>query len=399
MFNSAQSQQVNISLLEEIPDKITTTWVPFLQKELHSAIKNCNNSLTPELDKLFWRHFKVITKNKNCINRLIDITNACINLDHWLDDFKISSTVIISKPNKPSYNLPKLFQPIVLLNTTGKLFTKMLGERLQFLLISNNFVYPCQLGRLKHRSTTNADIALTYLIRMGWIKNLNTSMLVFDIMQFFPLLNHQLLPFIIAKAEFNHKVSNFFQNYLIKRKTKYLWNNFSSPFCNVDVGVGQRLALSSILSALYFSSLFYILEKWLKNIKIPISILSFVDNGLFISQNKSISVSNANLFCSYNVIYSLLTRFGLVVEYGKTEIFYFSRLHGSYSSWMWYTSSQVYVVISWLLLWSKAFVLSSHQLLHEQDYLYCQMHEDAGQLVTYSKKTIIYLLCTSYSVV
>jgi len=92
--------------------------------------------------------------------------------------------VIIPKPNKPSYDLPKSFQPIVLLNITGKLFEKMLRERLQFLSISNNFVYPCQLGRLKYKSTTNIGVALTHLIRVGWVKNLNTSILAFDITQF-----------------------------------------------------------------------------------------------------------------------------------------------------------------------------------------------------------------------
>jgi len=92
------------------------------------------------------------------------------------------------------------------------------------------------------------------------------------------------------------------------------------------------LALSPILSALYLSPLFYILEKQLKNLKILISILSFVNDGLFISQHKSISVLNANLFCSYNVISSLLTRFGLVVEHRKTKIFHFSRLYGVFNS-------------------------------------------------------------------
>ena len=46
-------------------------------------------------------------------------------------------------------------------------------------------------------------------------------------------------------------------------------------------------------------------------IKIPISIISFVDDELFISQNNSISHSNANLFCSYNVISSLLMNLDL----------------------------------------------------------------------------------------
>ena len=90
-----------------------------------------------------------------------------IDLGYWPTHFKTLSTVIISKPNKASYDLPKLFCPIVLLNTTGKLFEKMIGERLQFLSISNNFTHPCQLGKLKHRSTTDADVALAHLIRLG----------------------------------------------------------------------------------------------------------------------------------------------------------------------------------------------------------------------------------------
>jgi len=156
-------------------------------------------------------------------------------------------------------------------------------------------------------------------------------MLAFDIMQFFPLLNHQLFFLILDKASFNHKVLSFFKNYLVSRKTKYLWNSFSSPFCNVDIGIGQGFTLFPILSALYLSLIFHILEKYLKNLKIPILILSFVDDGFFISQHKSISVSNANLYYSYNVISTLFTEFRLIIEYGKTEVFYFSRLHNVFN--------------------------------------------------------------------
>ena len=127
--------------------------------------------------------------------------------------------------------------------------------------------------------------------------------------------------------DFDCKVSKFFSNYLVNRKTKYLWNNFSSLFYNIDVGVGQGSALSSILSALYLSPIFYILKNHLKNLKIPISFLLFVDDGLLISQNKLLSISNTNFFCSYNVISSLLTKFGLVMEYNKTKVFHFSRSH------------------------------------------------------------------------
>ena len=38
-------------------------------------------------------------------------------------------------------------------------------------------------------------------------------------------------------------------------------------------------------------------------------------------------VSNANLYCSYNIILSLLIKFGLIMEHRKTEVFHFSRSH------------------------------------------------------------------------
>jgi len=160
------------------------------------------------------------------------------------------TTFIIPKPNKALYDSTKSFCPIVLLNITRKLFEKMIGKQLQFLVISNNFIHSCQLNGLKHRFTTDAGVVLTHFIQSGWIKNLYTSTVVFNITQFFLSLNHHLLPLILNKAGFDQKISIFFSNYLVNRKTKYLWNNFSSSLCNVDVGVSQGLALFPILSAL-----------------------------------------------------------------------------------------------------------------------------------------------------
>ena len=105
-------------------------WVSFSKKKLFNTIENCNNSLTLRPDKLSWRHLKEIIKNKECTNRLIDIANIYINLGYWPSHFQKLSTVIIPKSSKALYNLPKLFHPIVLLNTTGKLFEKMIGERI-----------------------------------------------------------------------------------------------------------------------------------------------------------------------------------------------------------------------------------------------------------------------------
>ena len=124
----------------------------------------------------------------------------------------------------------------------------MISKCLQFHTISNNFIYSSQLRDLKLKSTTDTGVALTHIICSGWAKNLTTNTLAFNIAQFFPSLNHQLLPLILDKAGLDQKISTFFKNYLVGRKTKYLWNNLISLFFNVNIGVGQGLALSPILS-------------------------------------------------------------------------------------------------------------------------------------------------------
>jgi len=73
------------------------------------------------------------------------------------------------------------------------------------------------------------------------------------------------------------------------------------------------------------------LKKRLKILKIPILVLSSVDNGLFISQNKSLHSSNSNLFDSYRIMSHLLKQFGLVIEHKKTEVFHFSRSQGIFN--------------------------------------------------------------------
>ena len=226
-----------------------------------------------------------------------------------------------------SYDQLKAFWPIVLLNTLGKLIEKVIAERIQFIVTSNDFIYTSQLGGLKFKSTTDAGVALTHIVRSGWAKGKTTSILAFNILQFFPFLNHWILSLILKKVGLDPKVSSFFENYLVRRKMSYVWNNLHSPFFKVNVGVGQGSALSLILSALYLFLFLYILKKRLKNLKIPFSTLLFVDDELIITQNKSLNTSNSHLFCSYNVLSKLLDSFGLVIEHMKTEIFHFNRSH------------------------------------------------------------------------
>jgi len=180
-FNTALNRQVNLNVINEIKNKPSQNWPSFSKNKFRSAISKCSNSSVPGSDKLTWRHLKFIIKDNLCLTNIVNIADACINLGHWPEYFKISSTIIILKPNKPLYDQPKAFRPIVLLNTIGKLIEKVVTDRLQFTVMSNNFIHLSQLGGLKFKSTTDTGITLIHIVQSEWAKEKSTSSLAFGI--------------------------------------------------------------------------------------------------------------------------------------------------------------------------------------------------------------------------
>ena len=145
-FNMANNRQVDTTILDEINDKSIISWLEFSREEFKFTLSSCNNSSVPDLDKLMWNHLKIICEDNECFDTIIQIANACINLGYWPLYFKTSTMIVISKPNKKSYDSSKSFRPIVLLNIINKLIEKIIGERLQFNTVSNNFIHLSQLG-------------------------------------------------------------------------------------------------------------------------------------------------------------------------------------------------------------------------------------------------------------
>ena len=140
-FNMAQDYHIDISLLDEISNKHLMKWLLFSEAESVSSINKCNNSLTSGPNKLSWKHLKCIIKDTVYLKKIINIADTCFELGYWPLHFKVLTSIIISKLNKNSYDFSKAFRPIVLLNILGKLIEKVIGERLQFHSISNNFIH------------------------------------------------------------------------------------------------------------------------------------------------------------------------------------------------------------------------------------------------------------------
>ena len=275
-YNSATNQLVNLTIFNDLPKCDNIDWPPFSEQEVRNAIAKCSSLSTPGPDHISWRHLKPIVANNECLGKIVTIANTCIKYETWPTQFKTAILVVIPKPNKASYNMPKSFCPIVLLNITGKLIEKVISIRLQFYMTFNGFLNPNQLGRIKQRLTIDAGVYLTHIIHTGWLKQYYTSVIVFNVAQFFPSLNHSFLFLCLEKVGLNPNIINFFNSYHTEHTTTYTWNSFSSPVFNTSIGVGQGSALSPIISVMYMAPIIKTFKKKLKILKKKFLLMSFL---------------------------------------------------------------------------------------------------------------------------
>jgi len=136
-----------------------------------------------------------------------------------------------------------------------------------------------------------------------------------------------MLTAILRHSGFADCLVDFFSDYLVGRSTQYTWNSFFSHACDADIGVGQGSALSPILSVLYIALLLHLFEHRAQVLNLDTSTLSYVDNGLLVSQGRMYDKTLPELTSSYSIVSDLMASFGLVIEHDKSEIFHFSRVY------------------------------------------------------------------------
>jgi hypothetical protein len=322
-YNGAAGRPCDPNVLDAIPPLEEREWPPFSHCEMTDALRACSSCSTPGPDHVTWRLLKMILlSDPQCSALIVSLATACLMVGYWPSYFKTSSSVIIPKPGKAAYNTPRAFRPIVLLNTCGKLIEKMVSTRLQFDSVKFGLLHSHQFGGIRQRSTEDAGVFLTHLVKAGWAKGHKTSVIAFDVAQFFPSLNHEFLLRILSQQGFPTHVGAFFTSYLVGRSTSYRYGLESSPFFDADVGVGQGSALSPMLSSIYFSAamrLFYS-----QSTKLEVDLLSYVDDGTLVCQARKTSQCLPRLAQAYGIMFQVLSDMGLSMEHSKTELFHFS---------------------------------------------------------------------------
>jgi hypothetical protein len=129
----------------------------------------------------------VLTKCANTIiDRLYYIYKAILDLGLYYEPWKISTTVVLRKPGKPRYNIPKAYWPIALLNTMCKVLTATIAELITFYTEMHQLLPAHHFGGRPGRMTLDAIHLLVHKIKDSWRKWQVTAVLFLDIEGVFP---------------------------------------------------------------------------------------------------------------------------------------------------------------------------------------------------------------------
>ena len=319
---SPAAEHISWDSINAIPQHEVRSFPDISQKEIWDALSSTTNSSAPGPDHVTWRHIKIALCTPDTDTALVSLFNRICKAGTWPTHFKDSVSVIIPKPNKPDYSIPKAYRPIALLNTLGKLLTKVLANRLQHNAAEFGLLHRDQFGGIKGHSTIDAGLVLMDFISEHRERGWHTSVCALDVAQFFPSLSHAVMGRILQHLGFSPIIVTLIESYFQNRTTTYKWDTALSKPYDFSLGTPQGDCLSPILSALYIS---VAIRKVFPETMPPASTrcLFYVDDGTIVTASPSLQTNVDILRLYLLLLLQALSDIGLQVEASKTELIHF----------------------------------------------------------------------------
>ena len=198
----------------------------------------------------------VLKKSMDVIaDHLYYIFRAIFELEVYPDEWRESITVVLRKPGKPSYEEPKAYRPIALLNTMGKLLSSLVADDLSHFSETRGVFPNNQFGGRPQRSTSDSMLLLTHTIREKWRQKKVASVLFLDVQGAFPNVVKEVLLHNMRQHAVPSKYIRLTELVLSGRKTRLSFNDYLLEHIAIKNGNNQGCPLSMIFYAFYNAGL------------------------------------------------------------------------------------------------------------------------------------------------
>jgi exonuclease III len=228
---------------------------PITEKEILEAIRSTSPLKAPGPDGLPNRVLQVTADI--IVGHLEIIFNQSLRISYCPAHFRSSITVVLRKPDKDDYTLPKAYRPIALLNTIGKIMDAVLARRLSYLVEAHNVLPNTHIGGRKLRSTEHALHLIIEKIYKAWNvgRGRVASLLLLDVSGAFDNVSHERLLHNLRTRRVDEKLVRWLASFLKERWTRMTMDDFTSKEHSISTGIPQGSPLSPILYIFYNAGL------------------------------------------------------------------------------------------------------------------------------------------------
>ena len=315
-FFTKDSGSIDTRQDDDPPPRQTRPLVPLTKDELERCLKKTKNDSAPGFSGESWGILKLAWEHIG--DHITTLANACLTLGYHPTIWRCALVVVIPKPGRDDYALPKNYRPISLLECLSKLVEKAVSKRMLHDIDAYSLIRTTQFGTRAHSSTLDAGLSLVHDVQTAWRYGLKCGALLFDIKGFFDNVHKDRLAAILRNLGFPESMCSWTLSFLTDRRVQLTFNGEVTPEQPQPVGTPQGSPLSPVLSALYTSPLLELIHR-----RGGTSLGMYVDDGLLCSIATDYATVSRRLQDTYVICDEWLRRNNLSCEAAKTELIFF----------------------------------------------------------------------------
>lgn len=286
--------------------------------ELVTATKTLKKNTAPGPDGITNDVLKCFAKRQPDL--LLKIYNKCLTEGHFPIIWKRARLVLLRKGDKP-LDTPSSYRPLCMLDCPGKLFEKILDNRLRTFLEENNCLSQRQFGFRKGRSTTDAVHILRNIVETNSPKK-KIGVMTLDIKNAFNSAPWDAILKVMQEKHIPKHLCNIIGSYLENRTLLYERDDKQTEQM-LTSGVPQGSVLGPTLWNILYDNL---LEKQLPE---GVSFLVFADDVALVAIAKDSIALEHQLTEAGEIVRKWLHSVGmeLAVQKSKATILTNTRTH------------------------------------------------------------------------
>src|SRR6266481_7713720 len=186
---------------------------------------------------------------------LLWIFCATFDLGMYSGRWQSWDTIVLRKPGKPQYDIPKAYRPIALANTFGKLLSSIIAEDVSYMCEKYQLLPANHFRGRPGQNTCDAMHLLVHKIKGAWRRHKVMAMLFLDVEGAFPNAVTARLLHNMWMSRVSVKYVSFMEHMLTGNCTRLKFDGYVSDWKSINNGIVQGDPLSMILYLFYNANL------------------------------------------------------------------------------------------------------------------------------------------------